>query len=150
MAKSAKRGGGPKTDAGKDISSQNATKHGLTSVKLISEDEAENYQHMVTLLIEENEPNGITEEQLVNDIAMMRIRLSRFDTVENALFSIEQENIDLETYMKKIGIHDSDRQPFRNHLTQNTNFSDDYDAEDKSWCEQIMNQVDETKPIPEK
>jgi len=125
MAKSNKRGGGPKTDAGKDISSQNSTKHGLTSVKLISGYEAENYQHMVALLIEEHEPKGITEEQLVNDIAMIRIRLNRFDTVENTLFSIEQENIDLETYMKKIGIYDSARQSCRNHLTHNTNFSDD-------------------------
>jgi len=43
MAKSSKRAAAAsKTDAGKDISSQNSTKHGLTSVKLISEDEANN------------------------------------------------------------------------------------------------------------
>jgi len=46
---------------------------------------------MVASLIEEYNPKGLTEEILISDIAMIRIRLNRFDRAENALFFIEQD-----------------------------------------------------------
>jgi hypothetical protein len=51
------------------------------------------YDAMVDSLNKEYNPQGLTEDILVSDIAMIRIRLNRFDRAENALFFIEQDQI---------------------------------------------------------
>ena len=82
---------GPTSEEGKAISCMNSTKHGLTSVKLNTAEEQSLYDAMVASLTEELNPQGMTEVNLVSDIAMIRIRLNRFDKAENALFFIEQD-----------------------------------------------------------
>ena len=60
---------------------------------------------MVASLTEEHNPKGLTEEILVSDIAMIRIRLNRFDMAENALFFIEQDQqASPDRLLNKIGI----------------------------------------------
>ena len=82
---------GPTSEEGIAISCQNSTKHGLTSVKLNTAEEQSLYDAMVVSLTEELNPQGMTEVNLVSDMAMIRIRLNRFDRAENALFFIEQD-----------------------------------------------------------
>jgi hypothetical protein len=91
MAKSQNLSTGPTSEEGKAISCQNSTKHGLTSVKLNTAEEQIFYETMVELFTEEHTPQGLTEKILVSDLAMIRIRLNRFDKAENALFFIEQD-----------------------------------------------------------
>ena len=91
IAKSQNLSTGPTSEEGKAINRQNSTKHGLTSVKLNTSEEQSLYEAMVASLIEEYNPKGLTEEILISDIAMIRIRLNRFDKAENSLFFIEQD-----------------------------------------------------------
>lgn len=77
--------GGPKTVKGKLISSQNSLKHGLTS-SLLSDSEQAKHQMLQKAFFEEHLPKTITEELLVSDLAMIRVRLERFDEVEISLF----------------------------------------------------------------
>lgn len=91
MAKSQNLSTGSTSEAGKPISCQNSTKHGLTSIKLNTFEEQSLYEAMVAPLTEEHNPKGLTEEIVVSDIAMIRIRLNRFDRAENALFFIKQD-----------------------------------------------------------
>ena len=91
MTKSQILSTGPTSEEGEAISCQNSTKHGLTSVKLNTPEEQSLYDAMVDSLNKEYNPQGLTEDILVSDIAMIRIRLNRFDRAENALFFIEQD-----------------------------------------------------------
>ena len=85
MTKSQNLSTGPTSEEGKAISCQNSTKHGLTSVKLNTQEEQSLYDAMVASLTEELNPQGMTEVNLVGDMAMIRIRLNRFDKAEKAL-----------------------------------------------------------------
>jgi len=75
MTKSQNLSTGPTSEEGKAISCQNSTKHGLTSVKLNTSEEQSLYDEMVTSLNEELNPQGMTEENLVSDMAMIRSAL---------------------------------------------------------------------------
>ena len=70
---------------------QNSLRHGLTAKQLLSDEESEQFQSLVKALTREHSPNGITEELLIQDLAMLRIRLSRFDLIETQLFLEAQE-----------------------------------------------------------
>lgn len=62
---------GPKTEIGKAQSSQNALKHGLASGKLIIQGEnREEYKQLKLDLRNEHQPSGITEDLLVEKMAM--------------------------------------------------------------------------------
>ena len=78
--------GGPKTAEGKLISSQNSLKHGLTAIGLLNETETKLLQNLQAALFDEYSPQTITEELLVSDLAMIRVRLARFDEAETNLF----------------------------------------------------------------
>jgi len=106
MTKSQNLSTGPTSEEGKAISCQNSTKHGLTSVKLNTQEEQSLYDAMVASLTEELNPQGMTEENLVSDMAMIRIRLNRFDRTENALFFIEQDQKATPKLLHAMGIDD--------------------------------------------
>ncbi len=69
---------GPRTAAGKERSSLNALKHGLTSRRVVLpyENQAE-YDALLKDLLDESQPVGIIEFELVNDIAASLWRLRR-------------------------------------------------------------------------
>jgi len=69
---------GPRTAAGKERSSMNALKHGLTSrrVVLAHENRAE-FDALLKDLLDESQPVGTLEFELVNDIAAALWRLRR-------------------------------------------------------------------------
>ena len=87
MSKTHRRGG-PKTEEGKRVSSQNATQHGLTGKRHVilpgeSEDE---YNEMLLALFRQYVPINEQERQLVLDIAQNRWRIERVRRIETATF----------------------------------------------------------------
>ena len=89
-----KRGGGPNTPAGKEISSRNAITHGLRTKKsLILEDESqEEYDAMAAAWREEFEPEGASGERLIQGVILndwlLRRAESRYLETEMALSEV--------------------------------------------------------------
>src|SRR5450432_3418414 len=79
---------GPRTAAGKQRSSLNAIRHGLTArtAVLASEDLAA-YQRHCRQFIDEYQPANATETQLVQDLVDTSWRLNRIPSLEAALFA---------------------------------------------------------------
>src|SRR5713101_336768 len=80
---------GPKTEAGKQRSSLNALRHGLTghTIVLPTEDMAA-YQRFTKRFFDDLKPKGVIEEQLVQTIADTSWRLNRIPALENNLLSL--------------------------------------------------------------
>jgi hypothetical protein len=79
---------GPRTPAGKQRSSLNALRHGLTSrtVVLPSEDLAA-YRRLTQEFFDEYQPQGPTEKQLVQELAATAWRLNRIPALEADLLA---------------------------------------------------------------
>src|SRR5713101_3709223 len=80
---------GPKTEAGKQRSSLNALRHGLTghTIVLPTEDMAA-YQRFTKRFFDDLKPRGVIEEQLVQSIADTSWRLHRIPALENNLLAL--------------------------------------------------------------
>ncbi|MDD4628750.1 MAG: hypothetical protein PHE68_05155 [Candidatus Peribacteraceae bacterium] len=79
--------GGVKTDAGKTVSSRNATKFGIFSKAIVLEeveDEGE-YRKMRARFFDELQPVGILEEGLVDRLAVLQWRMARIGRAEVAM-----------------------------------------------------------------
>ena len=78
---------GPKTEAGKRRSSQNALKHGLTAQTLLlpSEDPAE-FQQLLTSYLGQFQPDGPAELHLVHEMVTANWRLQRLPLIESQLY----------------------------------------------------------------
>ncbi len=68
--------GGPKTEAGKAVSSQNARKHGILATSL-SRNERKKVGMIVARFAEQLRPAGPIEEALVEKLAVCYLRLQR-------------------------------------------------------------------------
>jgi hypothetical protein len=80
---------GPKTEAGKQRSSLNALRHGLTGQLVVMPNEdLEAYQHHLKSFIEEYHPKGATESQLVQALSDVSWRLNRVAALETNLLTI--------------------------------------------------------------
>jgi len=86
---------GPRTEEGKQRSSQNAIKHGLTgqAVLLLSEDAAAYESHLQKYL-HDYQPKGIQEEDLVRSIAAVAWRLNRLLGIESKVLSQDTSTAD--------------------------------------------------------
>ena len=84
----AKHSTGPRTEAGKQRSSRNATTHGLTaqSVTLAPEEEAA-YQQLCTKFFEEYQPATATEAAMVQLLVDTTWRLNRIVQLEDAVLA---------------------------------------------------------------
>jgi hypothetical protein len=83
------RSTGPRTEAGKQRSSQNAIKHGAYAKKTIIKGESEEeFIEFLAQYFEDFEPRGITEEELVFSLADNAWRRRRFSQLEGR--AIEQ------------------------------------------------------------
>src|SRR5437868_3655980 len=85
----AQKSTGPRTAAGKQRSSLNALRHGLTghTIVLPSEDLAAYQRHSQSFL-DEYRPQGATESQLVQSVTDISWQLNRAAAVETNLFSL--------------------------------------------------------------
>ena len=96
---------GPTTEAGKARSAQNALQHGLTAraIVLPTEDPAA-FQLHTQAFLDEYQPQGATENALVQALAGATWHLSRIDRIENALFSDTQQDLDLARQFRTLSI----------------------------------------------
>src|SRR5579864_2901030 len=85
----AQKSTGPRTAAGKQRSSLNALRHGLTgqTIVLPTEDHAAYQRHSQSFLTE-YKPSGATETQLVQSLLDTSWQLNRAAAVETNLFSL--------------------------------------------------------------
>ena len=98
---------GPKSKAGKSRSSRNAIKHGLTAKNWLDEAEQEQYQSLLTAFREEYQPQTATEEMLVERVANLATRSSRFHRVEDGLFQLARHKAtEFESIKDSFGIDD--------------------------------------------
>jgi hypothetical protein len=86
------RGGGPKTQAGKLVSAQNARKHSFYATKLFHPDEAGSDEHqeftvLLAALRAQHQPVGALEEMTIERIATEYIRFGRLLAFEREEFS---------------------------------------------------------------
>jgi hypothetical protein len=74
---------GPKTEAGKQRSSQNALRHGLTSqIVVMPNEDLEAYQSHLKSFVDEYQPQGATEAHLVQSLADTSWRQNRIGAIE--------------------------------------------------------------------
>jgi hypothetical protein len=101
---------GPVTLEGKARSSQNALKHGLSAKALLlpSDDPAAFQRHLDTFL-NEYQPQGPTEQQLVRTLANNSWQLDRVNRLEQALFTHSDENLTLDSQMRALASLSSHR-----------------------------------------
>jgi hypothetical protein len=84
----AERSTGPKTEAGKAISSMNAVKTGLTGrTVLLPSDDVAAYQNHLVVYENEFQPIGLRERELVQSIADTQWRLQRIPGLEMAIYA---------------------------------------------------------------
>jgi hypothetical protein len=88
MAKS--KSTGPISVRGKKSSSQNAMKHGLTSVdpSTLPKSEQQEFQLTLEALQDEYQPQTATENIMVERVAMLFQKMKRLQRIENTLFEV--------------------------------------------------------------
>jgi hypothetical protein len=79
---------GPRTESGKQRSSLNALRHGLTAqTAVLPNEDPETYQRHIQQFVDEYAPATPTETQLVHEIANTAWRLNRIPFLEAGLLS---------------------------------------------------------------
>ena len=97
--RNAQRSTGPRTKTGKLKSSQNSLRHGLTGhVVLLSSEDPIQFEGLCEDLSQDLQPEGVVEQQLVDQIAICMWRLHRLYAIEAGVidhehFRAEQEDI---------------------------------------------------------
>src|SRR5215469_983142 len=85
---------GPKTESGKEISRQNAVRHGLTAETVITAlEDAEDYQAFEAAITADYDAQSTVERELVLRLASILWRLRRATTIETGLFKIQAEHL---------------------------------------------------------
>lgn len=82
------KGGGPKTDKGKAISSRNSITHGLTAKNWVNDDEQELFDIAIQALNQDFNPQSHIEAMLITKLAECTVRLTRIQRVEDAMFDL--------------------------------------------------------------
>lgn len=98
---------GPTSSKGKKIASQNAMKHGLTSVdpSTLPQSEQQEFQLALKALQNEYEPQTATEMIMVERVAMLFQKMKRLQRIENTLFEISKKDASTnEMVFKSLGL----------------------------------------------
>ena len=139
----AKKSTGPKTDAGKQRSRQNAFRHGLTAQTVIwLVEDADQYTDLEALIIADYEPQTTIERVLVERLASLLWRLRRAVAIETGLFQAQGPNLRRERESRSYDTNNACEmtidpiQVFRNLLGQNKPVR----AERKSPVHKLPNQ----------
>jgi hypothetical protein len=104
----AKLSTGPRTEAGKQRSSLNALRHGLTArTAVLPNEDPEAYQRHIQQFLDEYAPATPTETQLVHEIANTAWRLNRIPFLESELFSQNPTPQTLIPQLATLGLHGS-------------------------------------------
>jgi hypothetical protein len=99
---------GPRTKPGKQRSSRNALRHGLTAqTAVLPTEDPETYQRHIQQFLDEYAPGTATETQLVHEIANTAWRLNRIPFLEAELFSQSPNPQTLIPMLATLGLHGS-------------------------------------------
>jgi len=99
---------GPRTQPGKQRSSLNALRHGLTArTAVLPTEDPEAYQRHIQQFLDEYAPATPTETQLVHEIANTAWRLNRIPFLEAELFSQNPDAQSLIPMLATLGLHGS-------------------------------------------
>jgi len=99
---------GPRTESGKQRSSQNALSHGLTArTAVLPSEDPEAYQRHIKQFLDEYAPSNSTETQLVHEIANTAWRLNRIPFLEAELLSQDPNPQSLIPLLATLGLHGS-------------------------------------------
>ena len=99
---------GPRTEAGKQRSSRNALRHGLTAqTAVLPNEDPETYQRHIQQFLDEYAPATPTETQLVHEIANTAWRLNRIPLLEADLLSQDANPQTLIQQLTSLGLHGS-------------------------------------------
>jgi hypothetical protein len=97
---------GPRTEPGKQRSSLNALRHGLTAqTAVLPTEDPETYQRHIQQFLDEYKPANPTETQLVQEIANTAWRLNRIPFLEAELISQNPQT--LIPQLATLGLHGS-------------------------------------------
>ncbi len=104
----AKLSTGPRTEAGKQRSSLNALRHGLTAqTAVLPTEDPESHQRHIQQFLDEYAPATTTETQLVHEIANTAWRLNRIPFLEAELLSQNPSPQTLIPQLATLGLHGS-------------------------------------------
>jgi hypothetical protein len=99
---------GPRTEPGKQRSSLNALRHGLTAqTAVLPTENPETYQRHIQQFLDEYAPATATETHLVHEIANTAWRLKRIPLLEAELFSQNPNPQTLIPTLATLGLHGS-------------------------------------------
>ena len=99
---------GPRTESGKQRSSQNALSHGLTArTAVLPTEDPEAHQRHVQQFLDEYQPANATETQLVHEMADTAWRLNRIPFLEADLLSQPSDPQTQITLLARLGLHGS-------------------------------------------
>jgi hypothetical protein len=97
---------GPRTEPGKQRSSLNALRHGLTArTAVLPAEDPEAYQRHIQQFLDEYQPATPTETQLVHEIADTAWRLNRIPLLEAGLFAQDPSPQSLIPALATLGLH---------------------------------------------
>ena len=82
---------GPKSSAGKEISSLNAFKHGLTSRNWLDEKQAAYFEAILVSLTREYQPQTPTEVLMIERVAVTMTKSKRLNDIEDAQYQLAKE-----------------------------------------------------------
>ena len=82
---------GPKSQAGKDISSLNAFKHGLSSRHWLDEKQAAYYETILISLTREYQPQTPTEILMIERVSITMTKAKRLTDIEDAQYQLAKE-----------------------------------------------------------
>lgn len=81
-----KRSGGPRSEAGKAVSSKNSIKTGIYSTQIVLPGESqEEFHELEQCFFEDFRPEGIAESQMVHDLAVITWKKRRLNRIEHAV-----------------------------------------------------------------
>jgi hypothetical protein len=99
---------GPRTEPGKQRSSLNALRHGLTAqTAVLPNEDPETYQRHIQQFLDEYKPATASETQLVHEIANTAWRLNRIPFLEAELLSQDPSPQILIPQLATLGLHGS-------------------------------------------
>jgi hypothetical protein len=99
---------GPRTEPGKQRSSLNALRHGLTArTAVLPTEDPEACQRHIQQFLDEYAPASPTETQLVHEIANTAWRLNRIPLLEAELFAQNPDPQTLIAMLSTLGLHGS-------------------------------------------
>jgi hypothetical protein len=99
---------GPRTEAGKQSSSRNALRHGLSArTAVLPTEELAAYQDHCRQFRDEYQPANATESQLVQELADTSWRLNRIPALETQLFTEAPSPELLVSALASLGLHSS-------------------------------------------